>query len=271
MKETRSTRGSSVSGAAASGAGAEDQVADARGEPGLLEQPHQDDAGVRRELARLEHEGVAGGQAGRDLPGGLQQRVVPGRDQRADAERLVDDPAEHVGAAGVDDPAGVLGGDVAVVAEHRDHVGDVVLRSRRVACRCPCDSASATSSASRSSRSATRSSRSPRSRAGVAGHGPWWKASYAAATAARASSADGLVDLGDERAVGRAADGPAAARGCACPRPVDVELRHLARTVLSPRRLCRSCAIRNALLMPQRFATRRIGDLRHTSRVPARL
>ena len=30
-----------------------------------------------RELAGLEHEGVAGRQAGRDLPGGLEQRVVP--------------------------------------------------------------------------------------------------------------------------------------------------------------------------------------------------
>ena len=107
--------------------GSQDEVADARGEPGLLEQPHQDDAGVRRELAGLEHEGVAGREAGRDLPRGLQQRVVPGRDQRAHAERLVDDPAQHVLAAGVDDAAGVLGRDVAVVAEHRDHVGDVVL------------------------------------------------------------------------------------------------------------------------------------------------
>ena len=66
------------------GPGAEDEVADAGGQAGLLEQPHQDDAGVRRELARLEHEGVAGREAGRDLPGGLQERVVPGCDQRAD-------------------------------------------------------------------------------------------------------------------------------------------------------------------------------------------
>ena len=38
------------------------------GQPGLLEQAHQQDRGVRGELAGLEHEGVAGGQAGRDLP-----------------------------------------------------------------------------------------------------------------------------------------------------------------------------------------------------------
>ena len=57
----------------------------------------------------------------------LEQRVVPRRDQAADADRLVHDPADHVGVAGVDDPAGVLGGDPAVVAEDRDDVGDVVL------------------------------------------------------------------------------------------------------------------------------------------------
>ena len=82
--------------------------------------------GVGGELAGLEHEGVAGGQAGRDLPRGLQQRVVPGGDQPADADRLVHDPADDVGVAGVDDAAGVLGGDAAVVAEDRGHVGDVV-------------------------------------------------------------------------------------------------------------------------------------------------
>ena len=43
MKETRSTRGSSESGAPASGAGAEHQVADAGRQAGLLEQAHQVD------------------------------------------------------------------------------------------------------------------------------------------------------------------------------------------------------------------------------------
>ena len=52
------------------------------GTPASSSRPHQQDRGVRGQLAGLEHEGVAGGQAGRDLPGGLQQRVVPRRDQR---------------------------------------------------------------------------------------------------------------------------------------------------------------------------------------------
>ncbi len=106
---------------------AEHQVADARREPGLLEEPHQVDASVRGQLAGLEHEGVAGGQARRDLPGGLEERVVPRRDQAAHADRLVHHAADHVGVAGVDDPAGVLRGDPPVVAEHGHHVGDVVV------------------------------------------------------------------------------------------------------------------------------------------------
>ena len=113
-------------GCAGGRAGAEDQVADAGRQAGLRQQPHQVDRGVRRQLARLEDEGVAGREAGRDLPGDLEQRVVPRRDQRADADRLVHDPADDVRVAGVDHPAGVLGRDPAVVAEHRDHVGDVV-------------------------------------------------------------------------------------------------------------------------------------------------
>ena len=82
---------------------------------------------MRGELARLEHERVAGRQARRDLPGGLEERVVPRGDQAADADGLVHDPADDVGVAGVDHPAGLLGRDPAVVAEHRGDVGDVVL------------------------------------------------------------------------------------------------------------------------------------------------
>ncbi len=110
------------------GARSEDEVADAGRQAGLLQQAHQVDGRVRGELAGLEDERVAGGQAGRDLPGDLEQRVVPRGDQAADADRLVDDPADDVGVAGVDDPAGLLGRHVAVVPEDADDVGDVVLR-----------------------------------------------------------------------------------------------------------------------------------------------
>ena len=159
---------------------------------------------MRGELARLEHEGVAGGQAGRDLPGHLEQRVVPRRDQRAHADRLVHDPADHVGVAGVDHPAGVLGGDPAVVAEDRDHVVHVVValdqplagveglggRARRRRAR-----AGRRRPASRSPRS--RAARAARGRRGRRGAPRRWRGRCPRPR---------LVDLGDQRAVGRAAD-----------------------------------------------------------------
>ncbi|GAB2921144.1 hypothetical protein GCM10027028_18560 [Streptomyces sundarbansensis] len=50
--------------------------------------------------------------------------MVPGGDERAHADRLVDDPAEDVGAH-VHDPAAVLVGDLAEVAEGVRHILDV--------------------------------------------------------------------------------------------------------------------------------------------------
>ena len=127
VNDTRSTRGSVVSGRADVGAGAGDQVGHAGRQPGLGERVHQQDGRRRGELAGLEDEGVAGQQGRGDLPGRLQQRVVPRRDQRADADRGVDDAADGVGSAGVDHPTGVGAGDPAVVAETADDVVDVVL------------------------------------------------------------------------------------------------------------------------------------------------
>ena len=118
-------------------AGAEHEVADPGRQPGLVEQAHQVYGGVGRQLAGLEHERVAGREAGRDLPGDLEQRVVPGRDQAAHADRLVHDPADDVGCAGVDHPAGLLGGDAAVVAEDARPRRRCRTRSRPGACRCP--------------------------------------------------------------------------------------------------------------------------------------
>src|SRR5450755_827356 len=57
---------------------AEEQVADARGQARLGQQAEQVDRGQRRDLGRLEDEGVARSEGGSDLPGRLQERVVPG-------------------------------------------------------------------------------------------------------------------------------------------------------------------------------------------------
>src|SRR5207244_10270655 len=44
--------------------------------------------GARHQFGRLEHDGVAVTERGRDLPGGDRDREVPGRDHADDADRL---------------------------------------------------------------------------------------------------------------------------------------------------------------------------------------
>ena len=97
---------------------AEQQVQHARREVRLLEQPDQGHRGQRGQLAGLDHRRVARGQRRRELPGDLQQRVVPRRDQRADADRLVHDAAHHPRPARVHHPARVLSRHPGVEAEH---------------------------------------------------------------------------------------------------------------------------------------------------------
>ncbi len=82
-------------------AAAEEQVHHARRDVRLLEQADQGHGGQRGQLAGLDHGRVARGQGRRELPGDLQQRVVPRRDERADTDRLVRDPAGHVRPARV--------------------------------------------------------------------------------------------------------------------------------------------------------------------------
>lgn len=66
------------------------------------------------------------GEGRGDLPAGLEEGVVPGGDQGADADGLVDDDAVDVGVARVDDPAAALvHHEVGEVAEGRCHVVDV--------------------------------------------------------------------------------------------------------------------------------------------------
>ena len=83
----------------------EDEVDDAGRDAGLLEQAGQVDRRQRRDLGRLHDRRVPGGERRRDLPADLEERVVPRPDQPADADRLVDDPADGVRVAGVDEAA----------------------------------------------------------------------------------------------------------------------------------------------------------------------
>jgi hypothetical protein len=208
-------------------AGAEDEVPDARGQARLLEQPHEVDRAVRGELAGLEDEGVAGGQARRDLPGDLQQRVVPRGDQRADSHRLVHDAADDVRVPGVDHPAGVLGGHPAVVAEDRDHVGDVVLALHQALAGVeglhPGDvvGVALQQVGHRQQQVPALARRRVRPRPGQEG-------AVRGGDRGLGVLRPGLVDLGDRHAVGRAPDLAARSGPRARPRAVEVELSHLA-------------------------------------------
>ena len=71
----------------AGGAGAGDDVDDARRQVGLLADLGEEQRGQRRGLGRLEHDGVAAGQRRGDLPRQHQQREVPRDDLAGDAER----------------------------------------------------------------------------------------------------------------------------------------------------------------------------------------
>ena len=92
--------------------------------------------GERRELRRLEHDGVAGRERGADLPRGHVQRVVPRRDRRDDAERVAPDERgvllvvlaggaafEEARAAG--EEAQVVDGEVHLELDHADRLADV--------------------------------------------------------------------------------------------------------------------------------------------------
>jgi len=102
VNDTRSTSGWLTQRGARHRSGTEYQVGHPRRKPDLGEHAHQEHRGVRGELAGLEDEGVSGRQCRGNLPGRLQQRVVPRRDQPAYAHRLVDDAAEHPGTSRFD-------------------------------------------------------------------------------------------------------------------------------------------------------------------------
>ena len=72
------------------GAGPDDDVDDPLGDPRLERELGQPQGRERRELGRLEHDGVPAGERRAELPARDIEREVPGHDQPDDAERLVE-------------------------------------------------------------------------------------------------------------------------------------------------------------------------------------
>ena len=132
--------------------------------------------GHRGELGRLEHDGVAGGERGREAPARDRHREVPRHDDADDAERLLE---RHVEAAGDRDlPAeeplrrrGVVVEHVADVARLPPGVADGVARS----CAPPAAASSSTCAVDRGRRSGAaavpgrRARRGARSRSAACG------------------------------------------------------------------------------------------------------
>ena len=67
-----------------------DEIEDPRGRACRMHDFREDISGERRNLGRLQHHGAAAGERRRDLAQNLAQRPVPGRDEAADADRLLD-------------------------------------------------------------------------------------------------------------------------------------------------------------------------------------
>ena len=102
-----------------------DDVDDAGRKARLLDQLGELERRGRGELRRLDDHGVAGGERRRELPGQQQQRRVPRRDDRHDAQRLVARVVEVARLVERDDRALDLVGQPAVVVEPLRHVGSL--------------------------------------------------------------------------------------------------------------------------------------------------
>ena len=86
-----STSGCDGDGLADDRADAGDEVEHAGGQADLVDDLGEDEGVERGDLARLQHDGAAGGERGRDLRGDLVERVVPRRDAADDADGLAHD------------------------------------------------------------------------------------------------------------------------------------------------------------------------------------
>ena len=120
MKPIFATSGCSTSRCPTTRARADDDVDDALRYPGLEDQLGEPQRGERRQLGRLQDDGVAAGERGAELPAGDVEREVPGHDQPDDAERLAEG---HVDAARDRDRLAVVLVDGAgvEVEDLRDH------------------------------------------------------------------------------------------------------------------------------------------------------
>ncbi len=104
-----------------------DDVHDALGQAALLEEACELEEGEGCLLRGLDDHGAPRADGRSQLPGGHEQRVVPGDDLAGHPERLAQGQRHRVVGHGYH-LAVELGGEAAVVLEAGGHVGEVVLR-----------------------------------------------------------------------------------------------------------------------------------------------
>ena len=102
-----------------------DQVDHRRGHPGFFEQMDEGDRGQGRDFTGFGDHRATRTEGGRHLPGHLQQRIVPRRDQHAYADGFAYNAADDCGVADVDEPIRFDGDEPRVVPENRCDVVDV--------------------------------------------------------------------------------------------------------------------------------------------------
>ena len=110
--------------------------------------------------------------AGATFQRGLQQRVVPRRDEAAHADRLVDDPADGVVAARCRRPGRPRSRRCRRSSGSRRPRRRRRTRSRRAACRCPATRPGRSPSCPARAGPPPAAAAAPRSRSGVVGQGP---------------------------------------------------------------------------------------------------
>src|SRR5215472_4631442 len=104
-----------------------DDVDDTGRQPDFFEPVGKFERGERCLLGGFEDASATSGDRGSELPGGHEQRIVPGNDLAGDADWFAKGEAERVGGNGVD-VTGDFRGQAAVILETGGHVSDVEFR-----------------------------------------------------------------------------------------------------------------------------------------------
>ena len=181
-----------MSGWPASGPNPVTMLSTPGGQAGLVRDRAKLECRERRQLRGLEHHGAAGRERGGDLPGGHQQRIVPGDDGAGDAERLPDRSGRE---AGIGERNGLfllrvqLLGQAGIEVEAAGGVGDIPLGLGQRLAVVEHLQARQLAPGARGSRRRWRADSARARRLRSRGHGPSSKARRAALTAASTSSA----------------------------------------------------------------------------------